>query len=100
MGQSVRAHVEIVVILRLIDAHAPEDDRWVVPVTANHASNVVDGDLLPLLIADMLPSGNLFQHKKTKLIAGVEEMPRLRVVRRSHDIALEAVTQNLRIATL
>jgi hypothetical protein len=92
MGQSVRANVEIVVILRLIDAHAPEDDRWAIPVTTNHTSNVVDGDVPPRFVADMLPSGDFFEHKKTKLIAGIEEMSRLRVVRRSHDVALETVT--------
>ena len=88
------------VIFGLIDAHAPKNDRWVVPVATNHAPNVVNCDVLPRLIPDMLPSGNLFEHKKTKLIAGIEKMSRLRIVRRSHDIALEIVTQNLRIATL
>src|SRR5580700_6886970 len=100
MGQSVGADVEIVVVLRFIDAHAPEDDRWVIPVATNHASNVVDGNVLPCLVADMLPSGDLFKHKKAKLIACIEEMSRLRVVRRSYNIALETVAQNLRIATL
>src|ERR1700716_4324920 len=89
MSQSVRTDEEVVVIPRLIDTHAPKDDRRMVPVTANHAANIVDGDVLPCLVADMLPSGDLFEHKKTKLIAGIEKMSRLslkcNIVRTSHD---------------
>ena len=75
VGQGVGAGVEVVVVARLVDAHAPENDGRVVPVAADHAADVVDGDVLPGKIADVLPAGNLFEDQESDLVAGVEEVP-------------------------
>jgi len=74
----VGAGIEVVAVERLVDAHTPKNDRWVVPVAADHAADVIDGDVLPGQIANVLPAGNLFEHKQADLIAGIEEVARLR----------------------
>ena len=60
-----------------------------VPVAADHAADVVDRDVFPGLIADMLPAGDLFEHQQADFVAGIEKMARLRIVRGAHDVALE-----------
>jgi len=70
----VGARVEVVIVLRFVDAYTPENDRWMIPVAADHASNIVDRELLPGFVADVLPSRNLFKHEQAELVAGVEEM--------------------------
>ena len=74
MREGIGARVEVVVVLRLVDAHAPENDGGVVPVAANHAVDIVDGEILPGLVADVLPAWNLFEHQQPDLVAGIEEM--------------------------
>lgn len=59
--EGVGAGVEVVVVARLVDADAPEDYGGVVPVAPDHAADVIDGDILPGLVADVLPTGNLFK---------------------------------------
>src|SRR3954451_21390889 len=49
------ARIEIVIVLRFVDADAPQYDRRTVPVAANHAAHIVNGHLLPAFVADMLP---------------------------------------------
>ena len=55
---------------------------------------VVDGDVLPGDVADVLPARNLFEGEKADLVAGVEEVTRLRVVRGAHDVAAAVVTKD------
>src|SRR5262249_14170238 len=50
--------------------------------------------------ADVLPARNLFEDEKTDFVAGVEEMPRLRIVGRAYDVAVEVVPKNMRVAPL
>ena len=45
----VGAGVEVVVVERFVDAHAPEDDGGMIPIAADHAAHVVDGDGLARL---------------------------------------------------
>src|SRR5216683_5876522 len=71
-----------------------------VPIATNHATDIVDSDVLPGNVADVLPAGDLFENEQAQFVAGVEEVPRLRIVRRTDDVALEAVAQNLRVAAL
>jgi len=40
--QRIRADVEVVVVLRFVNSHAPENDGRMVPVAANHAPHVVN----------------------------------------------------------
>ena len=56
----------------------------VIPVAADHAAYVIDGDQLPRLGADMLPARYLLKDQQADLIAAVEEVSRLRVVRGAH----------------
>ena len=80
VGECVGAQVKVVVIRGLVDTNAPEDDRWVVPVAADHAADVIDGGLLPWFGAGVLPARNLFKEEKTDLVAAVEEVTRLRIM--------------------
>src|SRR5882724_6181721 len=100
MGEGVGACIEVVIVTRLVDAHAPQDDRRMVPVPADHAAHVVHCQVLPRCISDVLPAGNLLQHEQAQLIASVEKMAGLRVVRGAYDVALQLLAQDLRIAAL
>jgi len=71
-----------------------------IPVASNHAADIVDGDLFPCFIADVLPTGNLFEHEEANLIAAVEEVARLRVVRSAHNVAVELMAENVGILAL
>jgi hypothetical protein len=71
-----------------------------IPVASNHAANIVDRDLLPRLGANMLPARNLLQHKQSNLIASIEEVTRLRIVRRADNVAVKPRTQNIGILAL
>ena len=71
-----------------------------IPVAANHAAHIVDGDLLPGLVADVLPAGNLFEHQQADLIAAIEEVARLRIVRGADDVAVQVVAQDVRVLAL
>src|SRR6266508_5075636 len=71
-----------------------------VPIAANHSLDIVNCKVLPFLIADVLPAGNFFQHQQTVFVARIQEMRRLRIVRRAHDIAFEIFAQNPRVPTL
>src|SRR5207237_195483 len=69
-----------------------------IPVATDHAPHVVDRKLLPRLIANVLPARNLFQYKQAKLVAGVEEVARLGIMRSTDNIALELLAKDLRAA--
>src|ERR1700677_1229080 len=74
------AGVKVVVVARLVDANAPQNDGGTVPVAPNHAADIVHGNVLPRLVAAMLPAGNLFEYEQADLVAGVEKVARLRVM--------------------
>src|SRR3989442_1479436 len=71
-----------------------------IPFAADHAANVADGDVLPGIIADVLPAGDFFEDEQTHFVAGIEEMAGLRIVRSAHDVATEFVAEDARIAAL
>src|ERR1035438_6719956 len=71
-----------------------------VPVAANHAPDVIDRNLLPGLVSDVLPARDLFQYEEADEFAGVRKMTRLRIVRRADDVAFELVAEDLCVAAL
>src|SRR5665213_2631863 len=71
-----------------------------IPVAANHSADIVDRYLLPWLWSNVLPTGNLFENKKTDLVTAIQKMSGLRVMRGANDIAVHPLTQDLRILTL
>ena len=64
-----------------------------VPIAANHAAHVVDGDVLPGFVADVLPARDFLEHEQPDFVAGIKKMPRLRVVGRPDNIAFEVVRE-------
>ena len=71
----VGARIEIVIVLRFVDAHAPQNNRGMIPVAPDHFAHVADRYILPGLVADVLPAGNLLQHQQAEFIAGIQKMP-------------------------
>ena len=57
-------------------------------------------DVLPLLVANVLPAGNLFEDKQAVFITGIEKVRRLRIMRSAHYVALQLFPQNPRVAPL
>src|ERR1700746_1788592 len=100
MGERVGANVEIVIVLRLIDGDAPQHNTRTIQVAADHAADIVDCQQFPGFVADVLPSGNFFKDEQADFVAGIEKMPRLRVMRRPYDIALEIVAEDVSVAAL
>ncbi len=85
----VGARIEIVIVLRFVDAHAPENDGRVVPIALDHGGDIAHCQVLPVVFADVLPAGNLFEHEQAELIAGIQEMPRLRIVRSADEVEFQ-----------
>src|SRR6202007_3059082 len=50
--------------------------------------------------ADVLPAGNLFEDEEADLVAAVQEVARLGIVRGAHAVAVQAVVEDLRILPL
>ena len=98
--RGVGALIERVVVLRLVDAHAPEDDRRMVAVLAHHVLGVAHDLLLPFFVAEVLPAGDLGEHQQAQLVAAVDEVLRLGIVRGTHGVAAQLVFQNLRVEPL
>src|SRR5208337_1132407 len=96
----IGAHVEVVIVQRFVDAHAPQDDAGMIPIAPDHAAHIVDGNQLPWFIPDVLPAGDFFQDQQAHFIASVQEMPRLRVVRGAHNVALQLLAEDLRVSPL
>src|ERR1700680_4225560 len=65
-----------------------------IPIPADHAADVIDGNLLPGLWADMLPPWDFLQDQKSNFIAAIEKVPRLGIMRCPHDVAMKILPQN------
>src|SRR5260370_39232255 len=48
----------------------------------------------------MLPPWDFLQYQQSNFIAAVEKVPRLRIMRCPHDVAMQILPQNYRIPTL
>ena len=89
-ASGVGARIKIVVVLRFVDAHAPQNDGGMIPVAADHPPHVAHRQILPGFVADVLPAGDLFEDQQAEFVAGVQEVGRLRIVRGAHDVALSS----------
>ena len=98
--QRVGAGVEIVVVLRFVDAHAPQNDGRMIPVAADHLLHVAHRQILPGFVADVLPAGDLLKHQQAGFVAGIQKMRRLRIVRGAHEVAFQIVLEDQGIAAL
>jgi len=71
-----------------------------IPIAPDHLADIAHRDVLPLQIPDVLPAGDLFKNQQSKLIARVQKIGRLRIVRSADYIAMQLVLQDPRIAAL
>ena len=60
--------------------------------------DVLQEDRVEVLIADVLPPRRLLPDHQTELIAGVEEVRRLRIVRAADHVAVELLDDQLGIS--
>ena len=98
--QGVGARVEGVVVLALVDPHAPEHDRGMVAVLRHHLAHVLHGLVDPLLVADMLPAGDLGKDQQTAAVALVDEEAALRIVGGAHGGELQLLGEDARVLAL
>ncbi len=84
----------------LVESRSPDDDRRPVAIADHHVVHVLQEDPVEVLVSDVLPARRLLPHHQPQLIAGVEEMRRLRVVRAADHVAVELVLDQLRIPGL
>ena len=56
--------------------------------------------LLPFLVADMLPAGNLLKHEQADFVAAIEEVAGLGIVGGADDVAMELLAQDVGILAL
>ncbi len=71
-----------------------------IPVLQYHLFHVANRVFFPYLIPDMLPAGNFGKHQKTDLVAAVNEVPALRIMRGTHRVQPELILQNIRVEPL
>ena len=88
-SKAIGLGIEVMIVLRFIDANAPDNDRGMVPVALYHTADILDRLRLPGGAANVLPARDLFEHEQTNAVAMVEEVSGLWVVRGAHDIALQ-----------
>ena len=87
MSNAVCLGVEFIVILRLVDPHAPQNDRRMVTVLQYHFFGMFAGNLLPGFIAYMLPARDLGKYQQAQFITGIDEGLCLRIMGSPHRIA-------------
>ena len=93
------AAVKGAAVRRFVDADAPENDGRMVVVAQDHFLDVLHGNILPRLVADVLPAGNFFKDQQAKLVTAVKEVCALRIMARPHEVNAELL-QQLRVAAL
>src|SRR5258708_2719942 len=71
-----------------------------IPVAPDHAANVVDRNILPGLVADVLPPRNFLQHEQSNFVARIQKVPRLWKRRRPNNVALDFRTKKVRTPPL
>src|ERR1017187_6951796 len=90
----------MLVVARFIDTDAPDDDGGTVAIAAHHIADVVDDYVLPVLIAEISPTGRLLPDHQTQFVAGVQKCGGLRIVGAAYDVAVEVVAQDFGVAAL
>ena len=100
MAEGVGAGIEGVVVLALVDAHAPEHDAGVVAVLADHLLHVPHRLVLPGFSPDMLPAGDLRKHQQTQPVALVDEIGALGIVGGAHGGAAQLLLQDAGVLPL
>lgn len=71
-----------------------------IPVAPDHTPDVINDQQLPGFVTDVLPAGNLSENQEANLIAAVEEVARLRIMRSPNEVAFQLMLEDLRIAPL
>ena len=97
MRDAIGFNIKCIVILGLIDTHAPDHNRWMITILMNHILYVLASLFLPFFITDVLPAWNFHKYQKPNLITTIDKMMRLWIVWSSSCITTQFVFQNIRI---
>ena len=98
MSNFARALVKRRIVARFVDARAPDDDRGMVAIAADHGFDVADGKVLPAFVADVLPARWLLPDHQAELVARIEKRFGLGIMGAADEVAVELMTENLGIA--
>ena len=71
-----------------------------VPVAPDHAADVVNRNVLPGFVTNVLPTGDFFEDQQSYFVAGIQKMTGLRIMRSANDIALKFIAQDFGVALL
>src|SRR4051794_38223762 len=71
-----------------------------VAIAHHHILHVPNAPVLPRVVADELPAGQLLENEETDFIAALQKLRILRIMRCSNDIDPELVLQDLGVARL
>ena len=82
----IRPSVKCIIILRFINAHAPEDDRRVIPVLFYHIPDIFHRLIFPCSVTDMLPPWNFCENKKSYFVTPLYKIMGLWIVGGTHCI--------------
>ena len=94
MGHLVGAKIECIIILALVDPDTPEHDAGMAAVLQDHFPGVLHCLVLPSLITNVLPAGNLCEYQQAQLITLVDEMMALGIVGGPDDHTAQLLFQN------
>ena len=101
MSERVGLGIEFVVVAALVYSDAPQDYARVVVVLIYHFVDVLQAHLSPLrILADVLPAGDLGEYHESQLVALVQEMLAVGIVRGACEIDAQLVSEVDRVRLL
>ena len=100
MGLSVGPLVKFKIILGFVDPYAPQNDGRMVKSFHDHVMDVLDAEVFPCIIPDVLPSWDFLEDKKTDFIAAVQEMGGLRIMACPDNIDPDFIFQDIGVLSL
>ena len=86
MCHAVCFPVKCIVIPGLIDPHAPQDHRRMIPILYYHVFYVFDRPFFPIFVPDVLPARYFCKDQKSQFIATLHKILTLRIMGGSYCI--------------
>ena len=101
MRERVGLGIEFVVVSRLVDPDSPENDRRVIVILIYHLTHVLQAHFSPLrVLADVLPTRDLGEYHETQLVALVEEVLAVGIMRSTREVDSQLVPEVDRVGFL
>ncbi len=100
LAEPVRLLIKCVIIVAFIQPGSPYDDGRMVKMSQHHVAQIAAGNFFVILSAQISPSRDLFKDHKPQLIAAVQEVFALHIVRTAHRVKSQLCLQDIRILLL